>query len=142
MPTRVHTDAGLTASEVPAWETLPLDIYLLEQWNTPNLESPNETPDQRRRRLVRRFLDLGPEGREVYYKRTPVGIPWHLKELPNQAEQPEYTTAQPTPDEIETIPPGPALRAAPATLRNVDGPRERWCVWIRTKLRDGNGRCA
>lgn len=36
-----------------------------EQWNTPNLESPNETPDQRRRRLVRRFLDLGPEGREV-----------------------------------------------------------------------------
>ncbi|KAH2934607.1 hypothetical protein KXW15_005942 [Aspergillus fumigatus] len=51
----------------PAWGTLPLDIYLLSEWDTPNSsylakasQHPvPESPSDRRSRLIRQFLALG-----------------------------------------------------------------------------------
>ncbi|KAL4935225.1 hypothetical protein BDV06DRAFT_217579 [Aspergillus oleicola] len=54
-------------TSVPAWGTLPLDIYLLEQWETFHQDSDLlnvESPDQRRKRLVRLWLNLGTMGRD------------------------------------------------------------------------------
>lgn len=47
------------------WGALSLDIYLLSEWETPNPAQPTESSFDRRRRLVRQFLALGLEGREV-----------------------------------------------------------------------------
>lgn len=51
----------------PAWGSLPLEIYVLSEWETPHPSYPTdpESPSDRRQRLVRQFLALGHEGREV-----------------------------------------------------------------------------
>lgn len=87
MPPHIYTE-GLPEepTPVPAWGALPLDLYLLvcnsspdvscaiklinifqEQWDIPYPDSPNELPDQRRKRLVRQWLNLGTMGREVSF---------------------------------------------------------------------------
>ena len=38
-----------------------------EQWDTPYLDSPNELPDQRRKHLVRQWLNLATIGREFSF---------------------------------------------------------------------------
>lgn len=51
----------------PAWGTLPLDFYLLSEWDTPHPDPchPPESPADRRKRLIRQFLALGVMGRGV-----------------------------------------------------------------------------
>jgi hypothetical protein len=55
----------------PPWGSILLDIYLLAEWDTPHPSHLTESPSDRRRRLVRQFLALGHEGREVY-----TSYPW------------------------------------------------------------------
>lgn len=50
--------------DFPPWGTLPLDVYLLSEWETPH-QTP-ESPSERHARLIRQFLQLGIKGREVY----------------------------------------------------------------------------
>ncbi|KAJ5276302.1 hypothetical protein N7524_002455 [Penicillium chrysogenum] len=84
MSPHIYTE-GLPEEQtpVPSWGALPLNLYLLV---TPHLmfhalsrnngilltrtRPPNELPDQRRKRLVRQWLNLGTMGREPYYSRT------------------------------------------------------------------------
>jgi hypothetical protein len=68
MPLRIIE--GESPEPVP-WGSLPLDIYLLSEWETPHPSQPTESPSARRRRLIRQFLALGLEGRRVY---TPLSI--------------------------------------------------------------------
>ncbi|OJJ53654.1 hypothetical protein ASPSYDRAFT_94161 [Aspergillus sydowii CBS 593.65] len=91
MPPHIYTE-GLPEQRIPVpeWGHLPLDIYLLEQWDTPYADAPNELPDQRHKRLVRQWLNLGATGREPYFNRT-------------RRELATYAPAQPTQAEIETI---------------------------------------
>ncbi|KAL5341847.1 hypothetical protein BJX70DRAFT_28479 [Aspergillus crustosus] len=91
MPVHIYTE-GLPEqpNPIPDWRHLPIDIHLLEQWDTPYPDSPNELPDQRRTRLVRQWLNLGAVGREPYLNRTRRGLA-------------TYAPAQPTQNEIETI---------------------------------------
>ncbi|KAF7125329.1 hypothetical protein CNMCM5793_001507 [Aspergillus hiratsukae] len=95
---------------MPEWGSLPLDIYLLEQWDAPHPE--NETPDERRRRLVRQFVGLGVPGREPYHQRA------------------RSAPLQPTESQIETI-----LRPLrPDSLRRYAGysGSEEEGLWLRT----------
>ncbi|KAL3456199.1 hypothetical protein BJX64DRAFT_281531 [Aspergillus heterothallicus] len=91
MPPHIYTE-GLPEQPlpVPEWGHLPLDVYFLEQWDTPHQGTPNELPEQRRKRLVRQWLKLGAIGRQLYFNRT-------TRELAT------YAPAQPTQAEIETI---------------------------------------
>lgn len=50
----------------PPWGSILLEIYLLSEWDAPHPSHTTEFPSDRRRRLVRQFLALGHEGREVY----------------------------------------------------------------------------
>ncbi|KAL4924763.1 uncharacterized protein BDV17DRAFT_295128 [Aspergillus undulatus] len=70
MSFHVWSDVGESAlPPVPEWGTLALDIYLLREWDSPHpqphadseAETKFKSPDQRRRRLVRQFLDRPPE---------------------------------------------------------------------------------
>ncbi|OOQ84400.1 hypothetical protein PEBR_30356 [Penicillium brasilianum] len=56
----------------PTWGSLPLEIYVLSEWETPHPSHPTdpESPSDRRRRLIRQFLALGHEGRETYRARA------------------------------------------------------------------------
>ncbi|KAF3384321.1 hypothetical protein F1880_001855, partial [Penicillium rolfsii] len=56
----------------PGWGSLPLEIYVLSEWETPHPSRPTdpETCSDRRRRLIRQFLALGHEGREAYRTRA------------------------------------------------------------------------
>ncbi|CAP93003.1 hypothetical protein E8E15_003093 [Penicillium rubens] len=67
MPLRIIE--GESPEPVP-WGSLPLDIYLLSEWETPHPSQPTESPSARRRRLIRQFLALGLEGRRPYQART------------------------------------------------------------------------
>ncbi|PKY02780.1 hypothetical protein P168DRAFT_191200 [Aspergillus campestris IBT 28561] len=50
----------------PPWGELPLEVYFLSEWETlpPDPSQSNESPADRRKRLVRQFLALGFEGRQ------------------------------------------------------------------------------
>ncbi|KAI3098440.1 hypothetical protein CBS147333_9075 [Penicillium roqueforti] len=116
MPPHIYTE-GLPEQPlpVPEWGHLPLDIYLLEQWDTPHPDTPNELPDQRRKRLVRQWLKLGAIGRQPYFNRT-------TRELAT------YAPAQPTQAEIETI-----LRPLrPDSLRRYADYTCDEGMWVRT----------
>ncbi|CAG8024579.1 unnamed protein product [Penicillium nalgiovense] len=95
-----------------------IDVFQ-EQWNTPYPESPNELPDQRRKRLVRQWLNLGTMGREPYYSRT-------------RKESQTYAPVQPTQQQIDAI-----LRPLrPDSLRRYAAGYKAWTgaegMWIRT----------
>lgn len=51
----------------PAWGSLPLETYVLSEWETIHAShhTDPESPWDRRRRLVRQFLALGHAVREV-----------------------------------------------------------------------------
>ncbi|KAL4860437.1 hypothetical protein BDV12DRAFT_209422 [Aspergillus spectabilis] len=87
MPPHIYTE-GLPQPQIPVpeWGHLPLDIYLLEQWDTPNPDTPDETLDERRKRLVRQWLNLGASGREPYKNRTKSHLPTYAPAQPTQAE--------------------------------------------------------
>ncbi|KAJ5472248.1 hypothetical protein N7530_006249 [Penicillium desertorum] len=57
----------------PPWGSLPLDVYLLSEWETPHPDPTHssETPSERRSRLIRQFIQLGTPGREPYNCRSP-----------------------------------------------------------------------
>ncbi|KAI9368050.1 hypothetical protein BJX61DRAFT_525685 [Aspergillus egyptiacus] len=121
MPPHIYTEGLPEApTPVPAWGTLPLDIYLLEQWESPNPDTPNESPDQRRKRLVSQWLKLGTIGREPYYDRT-------------RKESQSYSPAHPTQHQIDMI-----LRPLrPESLRRYAAGYRGWAgaegMWIRTR---------
>ena len=52
----------------PPWGKLPLEVYFLSEWEAPPSDpsQSNEPPADRRKRLVRQFLALGFQGRQVY----------------------------------------------------------------------------
>lgn len=52
----------------PPWGEIPLEVYFLSEWEKPHPDpsQSNESPADRRKRLVRQFLALGFEGRQVY----------------------------------------------------------------------------
>ncbi|KAL4783555.1 hypothetical protein BJX76DRAFT_357822 [Aspergillus varians] len=79
MPLYIRYDDGPDpAPPVPSWGGAALDIYMLENWEAPHLESPNDTPDERRRWLVRQFLNPGVVAREV--EPPPSTKPYHEHE--------------------------------------------------------------
>ncbi|KAE8158671.1 hypothetical protein BDV40DRAFT_291589 [Aspergillus tamarii] len=57
----------------PPWGELPLEVYFLSEWEKPHPDpsQSNESPADRRKRLVRQFLALGFEGRQPYYQKSP-----------------------------------------------------------------------
>lgn len=57
----------LNNPEIPDWGKTTLDVYLLSEWDKPHPDPSifNESPADRRKRLLRQFLALGFEGREV-----------------------------------------------------------------------------
>ncbi|KAJ5301090.1 uncharacterized protein N7443_006092 [Penicillium atrosanguineum] len=54
--------------KIPAWGETELDVYFLSEWDKPHpdLSVSNESPTDRRKRLLRQFLALGCEGRQPY----------------------------------------------------------------------------
>ncbi|KAL3492738.1 hypothetical protein BJX62DRAFT_235896 [Aspergillus germanicus] len=115
MPPYIYTEGLPEApTPVPAWGSLPLDIYLLEQWATPHSDLPDELPDQRRKRLVRQWLNLGTMAREPYFARS------------------EMESLQPTKQRIDNI-----LRPLrPDSLRRYAAGYRDWTgnegMWVRT----------
>lgn len=69
----------------PPWGSILLEIYLLSEWETPHPSHSTESPSDRRRRLVRQFIALGDEGREVY-KSYPVLHTSFDSSIPLQAQ--------------------------------------------------------
>lgn len=53
--------------ETVAWGELLLEVYFLSEWENPHPDpsQPKGTPANRRKRLLRQFLVLGSESREV-----------------------------------------------------------------------------
>lgn len=51
----------------PAWGQLPVEVYFLFEWEKPHPDpsQSNESPADHRKRLLRQFLALGFEGRQV-----------------------------------------------------------------------------
>ena len=67
--TKITMPLQILEGETPTpalWGSMPLEIYVLSEWEAPHSSHPAESPSDRRRRLVRQFLALGDEGREIY----------------------------------------------------------------------------
>ncbi|RHZ57212.1 hypothetical protein CDV55_106074 [Aspergillus turcosus] len=111
MPIYIYTECDYEiVPPMPEWGSLPLDIYLLEQWDAPYPE--NKTAEEHRRRLVRQFIGLGVPGREPYHQRA------------------QSAPLQPTESQIETI-----LRPLrPDSLRRYAAyvGSEEEGLWLRT----------
>ncbi|KAJ5089842.1 hypothetical protein N7532_008526 [Penicillium argentinense] len=63
--------------ETAAWGELPLEVYFLSEWEKPHPDpsQSNESPADRRKRLLRQFLALGSEGREPYWPGDSPAVP-------------------------------------------------------------------
>ncbi|KAI9376426.1 hypothetical protein BJX61DRAFT_530841 [Aspergillus egyptiacus] len=72
-PPHIYAD-GLPQPQIP------------EQWDTPNPDMVDETLDERRKRLVRQWLNLGASGRGPYKARTKSHLPTYAPAQPTQAE--------------------------------------------------------
>ena len=111
MATESHVDH--TSEDYPPWGSMPLDVFMLDEW-----ETTSEHHDEQRSHLAREFLALGRLGRQPYAERAAKG------------------DVQPTDTQIATILRplrAPILRQVAQTLDNAaDGT----VVWLRMDYED------